>query len=53
MTTPIERKVVAKKLSEAKKAMAAPAPIQFDPIRRERAEPRMHAWPVKDFSQAA
>jgi hypothetical protein len=53
MTTPIARKVVARKVREAKKALAAAEPIQIEAVRQERAERRMHAWPVKDFSQAA
>ena len=53
MTTPVARKEVAKKVRAAKKALAAAQPIQIEAVRRERAEQRVHAWPVKDFSQAA
>ena len=59
MTAPADRDEVEKAVKAARKQLTAGEPVSIQARRHQKkqtetkAEPRMHNWPVKDFSQAA
>ena len=53
LTAPADREDVLRFLASAPRLLTQGEPISFEAQSNERASTKTHAWPVKDFSQAA